>query len=1109
MVYTEKTTFLDIPLVKSSTYLTVEKLLIILIILLAIFSRFYRVDHRVMSHDEVNHVVPAYDLYQGLGYRHDPVTHGPLQFHLLAASYFIMGDNDFSARVPAALFSVAAIVFVLFAFPRYLGRKGALLAGLFFLISPYLLYYGRYTRNEAFIELFAVMMLYAVLRYIDKRDNASLILLTITSALHFATKETAYIYTAQMMIFLAIYLFLRLLKTPAWKSKIHQRNFLLFSILAILLFVATFTIAVIDASHAEVNETGTAIEVSRHRQLLTAMIVVGAAFIAAAVADLIYLVKHIGWDVIRKEPSFDLLILLGITVLPLLVAFPVRIIGWDPLDYTTAGIIRTGGMLIIVLAITAALGFWWDRKKWTIHMGIFYGIFTIFYTTFFTNVRGFLTGIVGSLGYWLVQQSVERGTQPLYYYALVQMPIYEYLSIAGLILAVVLATKSWLSQPDQPDAADNDNHEKVPTFALLLFWSLMSLIAFSIAGERMPWLTVHIALPFSLTAAWGFAKFLDRIHWQPLLSKKTAFVFLLAPVFLISVLVLVGMLLSANPPFAGKELMQLQTTYRFLLVVLTAMGTGFGLFRLLPDPVWKVFGQLTTLSFFVLLIVLTARTAFMAAYVNADYATEFLVYAHASPAPKEILDQIETISYRLTGGKDLEIAYDNDSLYPYWWYLRDYPNKRYFAEQPTRDIANATIILASSNKYGKIDAIVRDNYTTFDYMRLWWPMQDYFGLTPARIGEILLDPPLRSAIFDIWLNRDYSAYSQVKGISHLTPETWSPGDQFRMYIRKDIVAQLWQYGVSPTFEVGFDEDLYMTNVLPLLADQVIGSPGSAPGQLSAPRGIAVASDGSIFVADANNHRIQHFAADGTLLNSWGTFANAETSEAPGGTFNEPWDVAVSPDGFVYVADTWNHRIQKFDYDGNFITAWGEFGVGETPYRLWGPRSVVVDIEGNVFITDTGNKRIIMYTADGDYLTDFGGAGFAPGEFDEPVGIALDPQGNLFIADTWNRRIQSVFVDRMNLFVSPITWWDVYGWYSQTLDNKPYITVSGDGYVYITDPEGYRVIQFDLAGNYISAWGDYSAGYDGFGLPSGIAADKQGGVWVSDAANNVLLHFTLP
>ncbi len=93
-----------------------------------------------MSHDEVNHVVPSYDLYQGRGYSHDPVTHGPLQFHLLAASYFLFGDTDFSSRIPSALFSITTIAFVLFAWRRFLGRTGALLAGLFFLISPFLLF---------------------------------------------------------------------------------------------------------------------------------------------------------------------------------------------------------------------------------------------------------------------------------------------------------------------------------------------------------------------------------------------------------------------------------------------------------------------------------------------------------------------------------------------------------------------------------------------------------------------------------------------------------------------------------------------------------------------------------------------------------------------------------------------------------------------------------------------------------------------------------------------------------------------------------------------------------------------------------------------------------
>ena len=108
---------------------------------------------------------------RGAGYRHDPVTHGPFQFHIVALSYFLFGDNDFTSRIPAATFSVAAIAFLLFAYRRYLGRSGALIAGALFLISPYMLFYGRYTRNEGFIELIGVVLLYGILRYLEKGDR--------------------------------------------------------------------------------------------------------------------------------------------------------------------------------------------------------------------------------------------------------------------------------------------------------------------------------------------------------------------------------------------------------------------------------------------------------------------------------------------------------------------------------------------------------------------------------------------------------------------------------------------------------------------------------------------------------------------------------------------------------------------------------------------------------------------------------------------------------------------------------------------------------------------------------------------------------------------------
>ena len=132
-----------------------------LLLVLAVVTRFYDLESRVMSHDETSHVYFSWLFNQGRGYSHDPVTHGPLQFHLVALSYFMFGDNDFTARIPAALFSIATIAFM-WNYRRLLGRSGAIIAAILLLISPYLLYYGRYVRNEAFVAFFGVVTIWAI-----------------------------------------------------------------------------------------------------------------------------------------------------------------------------------------------------------------------------------------------------------------------------------------------------------------------------------------------------------------------------------------------------------------------------------------------------------------------------------------------------------------------------------------------------------------------------------------------------------------------------------------------------------------------------------------------------------------------------------------------------------------------------------------------------------------------------------------------------------------------------------------------------------------------------------------------------------------------------------
>ena len=860
---------------------------------------------------------------------------------------------------------------------------------------------------------------------------------------------------------------------------------------------------------------------------------------------------------IRSQRTFDLLMLVGSLILPQLTAFPVKLLGWDPLDYSATGMVHTGVILLILFIISAALGLWWNPRKWLIFAVVFYTIYVLFYTTFFTNGQGFFTGIVGALGYWLSQQGVARGSQPWYYYGLIQVPMYEYLAALGTLLAVYfgirykrfthlagfapalqsvdieIATEPVLlpEETAQPageaevepspageteveplpvDPPVSDSPRRIPVLFILLFWSVTSLIAFSLAGEKMPWLTVNIALAMELAAGWGLGFLIDSTLWAKVANKKGLLAILLMPVFLGAAAQVLGSLLGAMPPFQGNTLDQLSATSSFLFGLIALIASGYGIIRLLFE--WEMVHvvRLVTIVFFMLAAVLTARAAAMASYINYDTALEFLVYAHAASGPKEVLAQVEEISQRMTKGKDIVVAYDNDALYPYWWYLRDYPNKKWFTDKPTRDLQDVPLIIAGEGTFAKLDPIVKNNFVQFEYMRLWWPMQDYFDLTWDRIWGAFKDPRMRQAIFQIWLNRDYSLYGQLTNNSNLTLETWQPSSKMRFYIRKDIVAQIWNYGTAPAVSTTAQVDPYAGKLITLKKDLSFGVMGAQPGQYNAPRGIAVAPDGTIYVADSRNNRIQHLTADGTVLQSWGGFGDVSKGAVPGGLFNEPWGVAVAPDGSaVYVTDTWNYRVQKFTPDGKFIKMWGYFGQGEKPEAFWGPRGIVVDAKGDVFVADTGNKRIVVFDSNGNGITQFGGAGLDPGEFDEPVGITLDAAGKVYVADTWNQRVQVFIPDATGKNYTSTLTFDINGWFGQSLDNKPFIAVDEAGNIYVTDPEGFRVLEFTPDGKIIRGWGDTGDPTDTLGLPNGIAIDAQGHVWVSDAGNNRIMRFTMP
>jgi DNA-binding beta-propeller fold protein YncE len=564
----------------------------------------------------------------------------------------------------------------------------------------------------------------------------------------------------------------------------------------------------------------------------------------------------------------------------------------------------------------------------------------------------------------------------------------------------------------------------------------------------------------------------------------------------------------------------------------------------------------------IVLSLLTIHTSWLFNYVNYDYPTEFGVYAHGGPGLKIALEQIRELSERTTGAPNqIEVLYDSQATWPWLWYLRDFPNKRYIAGTPSRSDASLPVMILSSENWAAVDQSVGNQYNYFQFHRIWWPMEDY-----KRIADIRACPEqvtrrdntvvryaawdedgvngidateqangdarcaeragqLVTAVWNIFFQRDYSLYGDLTG-QKLTLQDWPLQEDFRLYVRKDLAAKVWDQTVGAVAGTGglpepVASDPYQSRWQNVAALRTFGSAGSDDGQLTSPHGLAIASDGSTYVADSDNHRIVKFDAQGEFVLSFGTWSGQPPNNdlfnpnwnPPEGTFTEPWDVAVGPDGSIYVADTWNNRIQKFDANGKFIKMWGHFGESSgqasgAEGQFYGPRGIAVSNEGQVYVSDTGNKRVQVFDADGDFVTQFGGGGLLAGNLDEPVGIAVSDDDEVVVVDTWNGRLQVFGTDG-----AALRRWDIAGWFDASADDqgknrvgKPYVGVGPDGRIYLADQSSSRILVFNQTGEYQSAFGQFGADESGFSAPSGIEIDQDGNVLVVDTGNARIMVF---
>ena len=1074
--------------------LNVEKCMWILLILLTIFSRFYDLGSRVISHDESLHTYYSWELSRGEGFEHTPLMHGPFQFHALAFVYFLFGDTDFTSRVPSAIFGVLAVG-ILWWYRDLLGRAGAFIAGCLMCISPIMLYYTRYVRNESFVVVFVLIMALSFWKYLKYKQDKWLYLFVAAIAFNHTSKEVAFLYDAIWMIFVGL-LFVNDNMKSDWRNPLLKRIFIFFIVMAIILgLIATLILQVDVLDLLNVDGDGGRLDYFLVIPALMAVIFGLFSGILVCVAR---------WNVIKDYASFDLLLVMITLILPQLTAFPVKyLLNSNPIDYSVVGIWKSVPVLIFLLLVSMWLGLSWDKRRWVLCALIFYSIYVVFFTTIFTNGNGLATGFMGSLGYWIEQQSVERGGQPWYYYILVMIPMYEYLPFLGLIIGFVLYVTA-IRNDRMYESKLWYRDSSLVYFNFLFFWCFASILIYMLAGEKMPWLTVHLSLPMIIISGWAFGILLQRIDWNKLFGVNFTvllLVLLLAGISMTQTIISILNVLSIQSTsvnlYASRDWLEVMSSVVLLVVMIVL------LYKFVSKVGWLDISRLINIMIVGVFGVLTIRTAIGSSYIRYDEQTEFINYASGAPGIRVVMEQVEEISRRTTDGLSIRIGYDDDVSWPFTWYLRHYDNQVFVGGEPTRDLLqDSDLVIAGNNNWPEIESILRTNYSSFEYIRMWWPMQDYFGLNSERIMNNLLDPQRLSALWNIWYMRDYTQYGSINGVDY-SLSRWPVVDKMRFYVSRKLTSKMWDISSMSTLDmVDSSTDPFEDVHIIREADKLINTVFDDDEGMDRPKDVSISDDGFIYVADTFNHRILKFDNQGKLVLQWGFYGSVYESNERSNGLNEPWGIDVSKDGFVYVADTWNHRIVKYDLEGDFVLSWGGFGDDADLYSMWGPREVLVGQDGMIYVADTGNKRISVFTDDGQIVRQVGRGGLGSGEFEEPVGLSLDSVGNLYVADTWNARIQ-VF-DNEGKFLYE---WDVLEWDGQSLDNKPYLAIDDkENKLYATAPEGYRILVWDLLGEPLMSWGDFGKEMNSFDLPTGIDIDSSGGIYLADSENNRVLYF---
>lgn len=673
--------------------LTKEQWLWVAVVLLAAVLRYWGGGDKPLHHDESMHAFYSLMFARNpSGYQYDPLLHGPFQFHaegivfaviLWLEGLFRAGSasghpwiNDTTARFLPAFFGTA-IVALPYGLRRELGRVGAWIAALLLAVSPAFVYFSRFLRESIYFNFFMFAMVVCAVQFARTRSVRWFVGLALATVFAYATFEGIYLTFVAFFSFLGLLALWELAHSVAPRlPRAFKPRERLFLARVVILWLAgglagvagILGLLALNGLSRYINENKAAADVNIVQLENTTVLLLLYASILIALLVIGVLV----WQISRDDSAIQLEAegddgeaSVAVSHSPSLVSAVERVVSapgrlaarlrerLDP---------ERQGFLSLLLSIS------WVH--WFVGFVAAWILFAALYWVIPPGPAGNLTwgqgfqvgigkGIWEGLYYWLTQQNVARGGQPVYYYALL-FSLYEQLAVvfglAGAVYSVFRPTRFRL---------------------FLVWWFVISFGLYSWAGEKMPWLSIHMLLPLMLLAGLligrvalqcvVLARAVRAGGWSALMPRPAT-----APVARDVPDVGLGVVrIAAGEDLPARRQGLTAQGARQMRRVRAGVRWVWGWLRAVP---WNPVGTGIAAISAVLLFIPMVHSMISLAYQRpADAPREMMVYVQTTNDVDLVMNKLEVADQKLYGGKhQLRIWVGQGEEWPMYWYLRDY-----------------------------------------------------------------------------------------------------------------------------------------------------------------------------------------------------------------------------------------------------------------------------------------------------------------------------------------------------------------------------------------------------------------------------------------------------